>query len=313
MDAVNVNHLAWASHFPKFSCKNVWVGRKVCKYSLRLKYGGTVKGWVQTERKSWKIKARQSNNWAQAGVWDWVQQSDIEGLHRTCSHAWPWEHKGFVQKNVVFITAHFFWGDHKPAWSICWVFVKLSRTPVAEKRRMWLACTQHLVPPPLFPQTKCRHVRPPLHLPPFSLSSPPSPIFLSLHNWIMGGRGGPIVHCFGFHWFKSSSQSGREGTGEASRHLWAMKGVVEAVNGLRASRGPQWCGGMKYNKPEFTHPEAEAGCSFRRLRFSLRFSTFPPHFPLCDCIRVYVCFFVRCWVSRVRGMVWVHTQLGRHA
>ncbi len=31
---------------------------------------------------------------------------------------------------------------------------------------------------------------------------------------------------------------GRE-TGEASRHLWAVKGVVEVVNGLRAARGPE--------------------------------------------------------------------------
>lgn len=48
--------------------------------------------------------------------------------------------------------------------------------------------------------------------PAFSLPPPSSPIFLSLHNWIMGGRGGSIVHCFGFPWFKSSSQSGWEGT-----------------------------------------------------------------------------------------------------
>lgn len=31
---------------------------------------------------------------------------------------------------------------------------------------------------------------------------------------------------------------GRE-PGEASRHLWAVKGVVGVLNGLRAPRGPQ--------------------------------------------------------------------------
>lgn len=88
-----------------------------------------------------------------------------------------------------------------------------------------------------------------------SLSLPSSPIFPSLHNWIMGGRGWSIVHCFGFPWFKSSSQSGWEGTREASRNLWVVKGVVEVLNGLRTLRGPQWCAGMKYNKPEFSHPK----------------------------------------------------------
>lgn len=126
---------------------------------------------------------------------------------------------------------------------------------------------------------------PAIHPPTLSLSSPSSPIFPFLHNWIMGGGGWPVLHCFGFHWFKSSSQSRREGTGEASRHLQAVKGAVEVLNGLRASRGPRWCGGMKSNKPGFTHPQAEAGCSFRRLNISLWFSAFPPPFLLC----VFVC------------------------
>lgn len=142
-------------------------------------------------------------------------------------------------KNVVFITARFFWGDGGPARSICWAFVKPSRTPVAEKRGTRLACTPHLSPPPLFPRTKCLHVHPPLHLPPFLSHHPLHPYssLLVTGSWVV--EEGSIVRCFGFPWFKSSSQSRWEGTGEASRHLWAGKGAVEVLNGLRASRGPR--------------------------------------------------------------------------
>lgn len=132
--------------------------------------------------------------------------------------------------------------------------------------------------PPLFLLTKCLHVRHPLHLPPslslsLSLWSPSSPISPSLHNWIMGGKGGSIVHCFGFPWFKSSSQSGQEGTRGASRNLWAVKGVVEAVNGLGTQRGPRWCDGMKYNKPEFTHPKLKEVVLFKGWNSHYEFST----------------------------------------
>lgn len=78
-----------------------------------------------------------------------------------------------------------------------------------------------------------------LHLPHFLSHHPLHPYSSPSINQIMGGRGGPIVHCFGFHWFKSSSQSGWEGITEASRHLWVVKGVVEVLNRLRAQRGPR--------------------------------------------------------------------------
>lgn len=54
---------------------------------------------------------------------------------------------------------------------------------------------------------------------------PSSPIFLSLNNWITSCV--RRVHCALFRGFllvQSSSQSGWEGTGEASRHLWAAWG-----------------------------------------------------------------------------------------
>lgn len=50
---------------------------------------------------------------------------------------------------------------------------------------------------------------------------------------------GPFCIVLAFTGSNPSSQSRREGTGEASRHLQAVKGAVEVLNGLRASRGPR--------------------------------------------------------------------------
>lgn len=115
----------------------------------------------------------------------------------------------------------------------------------------------------------------PLHLPPpLPLSSPSSPIFLSVPitgSWVVEEEGrGPIVRCFGFLQFKSSSQSGREGT--RGRQQPPFGDYLRRWMGLGARRGPPWCDGMKYNKPEFARPPwLSAGCSFRRLKFSLWF------------------------------------------
>lgn len=79
---------------------------------------------------------------------------------------------------------------------------------------------------------------------------PCSSLFIT-RSWVV--EEGSLYIVFGFPWFKSFLQSGWEGTGEASRHLWAAKGAVDVLNGLRALRGPLWCDGMKYNKPGFTH------------------------------------------------------------
>lgn len=141
----------------------------------------------------------------------------------------------------------------------------------------------------------------PLHLPPLSLSSPSSPIFLSLHNWIMGGGGGSIVHCFGFPWFKSSSQSGWEGTGgsqQAPLGLW--RELLGFWMGWGHREAPS--DGVAWNTTSqgSLTPKAEAGCSFGRLKLYNLSS-----FPFCECVHVNVsvCVFCVCgWVSFQRPL-----------
>lgn len=137
---------------------------------------------------------------------------------------------------------------------------------------MWLACTPHLWPPPLFPQTKCLHVYPPLHLPPFRSHRPLHPyssLFIT-RSWVVEEGLFYIVLAFtGSN--PLHKVDGRE-PGKPTGTFWAEKGRVAAVlNRLWASRGPPWCDGMKCNKPEFTRPELKqvvlfggwgARCSF---------------------------------------------------
>lgn len=146
----------------------------------------------------------------------------------------------------------------------------------------------------------------PLHLSPLSLSSPSSPIFLSLHNWIMGGRGGSIVHCFGFPWFKSSSQSGWEGTGEASRHLWGCEGSCWGSEWAEGTERPPVMGWH-----EIQHARVHSPLKLRQVvLLEGRSSTISlPFLFVSVCMWVFVCFLC------VAGSVFsVHsTPLDQHA
>lgn len=96
----------------------------------------------ERERESWTIRGETVERLsAGARVWDRALQSDTEGLGRTCSHAWPQEHRGFVRKNVVFITAHFFWG-WRPTSSVH--LLGLCQSISQKREEPPLACTPHL-------------------------------------------------------------------------------------------------------------------------------------------------------------------------
>lgn len=117
-------------------------------------------------------------------------------------------------KNVVLITAHFLWDDCEPASSICWAFVRGSRSLVAEERRTQLACTPYLLLLSLFLEAKCLHVQPAPRIPP-SLPLIPSLISFITGSWVV--EKGPLYIVLAFLCFKSSPQSGWEGIGGGSQ------------------------------------------------------------------------------------------------
>lgn len=118
-------------------------------------------------------------------------------------------------------------------------------------------CMRHL----LFPHTQCLHVHHPhAHL----LSSRSSPIFPFPHIWNMGSKGvyGMLFYASLalLHITKPSGAIGRSQQEPLSH--W---GVVEDVNGLKTLRDPQWCDGMKYNKPGVSHPKLRQIVLFKKV------------------------------------------------
>lgn len=127
-------------------------------------------------------------------------------------------------------------------------------------------------------------------------------------SWVV--EEGPLCIVLAFPGSNPLHKVDRREPGEPAGTSELWRGVVEVLNGLQTLRGPQWWGGMKYNKPEFTHPQAGAGCSFRRLKFSLWFSTFSKKV---SCARVCVC--VSSSITGVTGCFeHIHSeQLKKHA